>query len=101
MAAIQLDALQETIGRNCTYVVDLGGYSYYLIDSPYHLGIPPENLDWQRVALDYYRSGDAVLSVRFSTDSGYSPETADIVNKWQPLAAGDGYVIRRPDGAVN
>lgn len=37
MAAIQLDALQETIGRNCTYVVDLGGYSYYLIDSPYHL----------------------------------------------------------------
>lgn len=101
MAAIQLDALQETIGRNCTYVVDLGGYSYYLIDSPYHLKSRRKNLDWQMVALDYYRSGDAVLSVRFSTNSGYSPETAYIVDTWQPLAAANGYVIRRPDRPVN
>ena len=53
-------------------MVDLGGYSYYLIDSPYHQESRRKNEDWQALALDYYRSGNAVISVRFSTASGFS-----------------------------
>jgi alpha-1,2-mannosyltransferase len=97
MTLIQMDLLQTDIDRGCRFVVDLGGYSYYLIDSPYHQESRRKNQDWQALALEYYRSGDAVISVRFSTASGFSKRTAEIVGSWPVLAEAGGYAVRRPE----
>ena len=96
MTLIQMDLLQRNIDRRCRFVVDLGGYSYYLTDSAYHDGSRRKNKDWQALALDYYRCGDAVLAVRFTTSSGFSPSTAREVRRWPVIVASHGYVIRRP-----
>lgn len=97
MALIQLDRLQRDIDRGCRFVVDLGGYSYYLVDSPYHLESRRKNLDWQELALAYYRSGDAVITVRFDTSSGFSERTARIIESWPVIVRAGGYEIRRPE----
>lgn len=97
MTLIQMDLLQTDLDRGCRFVVDLGGYSYYLVDSPYHQESRRKNEDWQRLALEYYRSGGAVISVRFSTASGFSKRTAEIVGSWPVLVEADGFVIRRPE----
>ena len=97
MTLIQMDLWQTDLDRGCRFVVDLGGYSYYLVDSPYHQKSRRKNQDWQALALEYYRSGDAVLSVRFSTASGFSTRTAKIVKGWPVIAEADGYVLRRPE----
>jgi hypothetical protein len=96
MTLIQLDLLQRDIDRGCRFVVDLGGYSYYLTDSPDHLQSRRHNRDWQRLALDYYRSGTAVIPVRFSTASGFAPSTAREIARWPVIMKADGIVVRRP-----
>jgi hypothetical protein len=95
MTLIQMDLLQAEIDHGCRFVVDLGGYSYYQGDSPYHQEARRDNLDWQALALDYYRSGNAVIAVRFSTDSGFSEETARTLEGWPVIVEADGYAIRR------
>lgn len=96
MALLQLDLLQRQIDRGCRFVVDLGGYSYYLTDSAYHDQMRRKNEDWQVLALAYYRSADAVLPVRFSVKSGFSEETARTVKSWPVIVKADRYAIRRP-----
>lgn len=97
MTLVQMDLLQTDIDRGCRFVVDLGGYSYYLVDSPYHQESRRKNKDWQVLALEYYRSGEAVISVRFSTASGFSKRTAEIVQSWPVITQADGFMIRRPE----
>ena len=97
MTLIQMDLLQSDIDHGCRFVVDLGGYSYYQGDSPYHQEARRDNLDWQALALDYYRSGTAVISVRFSVDSGFSEETARPLEGWPVIVEADGYAVRRPE----
>jgi alpha-1,2-mannosyltransferase len=97
MTLIQMDLLQSNIDHGCRFVVDLGGYSYYLVDSPYHQESRRKNKDWQALALDYYRSGNAVIPVRFSTASGFSEATARTVDEWPVIAEAEGYAIRRPE----
>ena len=96
MTLIQMNLLQTDIDRRCRFVVDLGGYSYYLVDSPDHEESRRRNEDWQALALDYFRSGDAVIAVRFSTASGFSRATARTVAGWPVIAQAGGYAIRRP-----
>ncbi|MET1006798.1 MAG: hypothetical protein ABWX96_14715 [Propionibacteriaceae bacterium] len=97
MTLIQMDLLQADIDHGCRFVVDLGGYSYYLVDSPYHEESRRKNEDWQALALDYYRSGNAAIPVRFTTDSGFSRATARTLTEWPVIVAADGYAIRRPE----
>ena len=96
MTLIQMDLLQRDIGRGCRFVVDLGGYSYDLIDSPYREESRRMNEDWQALALDYYRSGEAVIAVRFDTDRGFSEQTAQTLDSWPVIVEADGYTVRRP-----
>ena len=97
MTLIQMDLLQSDIDHGCRFVVDLGGYSYYHVDSPYHQEARRENEDWQALALDYYRSGSAVIAVRFSTETGFSRATARTLAKWPVIVEKDGFAIRRPE----
>jgi alpha-1,2-mannosyltransferase len=96
MTLIQMDLLQSDIDRGCRFVVDLGGYSYYHVDSPYHQDARRQNEDWQALALDYYRSGDAVIAVRFDTATGFSRATARTIRSWPVIVEEDGFEIRRP-----
>lgn len=99
MALLQLDLMQRQIDRGCRFVVDLGGYSYYLTDSAYHGEVRRKNEDWQVYALAYYRSAEAVLPVRFSVKSGFSKATAHTVAGWPTIERAAGYAIRRPEPA--
>ena len=38
-----------------------------------------------------------MISVRFSTASGFSKETARTIESWPVIVRADGYVIRRPE----
>lgn len=96
MALLQLNLLQRQIDRGCRFVVDLGGYSYYLTDSAYHDQMRRKNEDWQVLALAYYRSADAVLPVRFSVKSGFSEQTAQTVKSWPVIVKAGRYAIRQP-----
>ncbi|HEU4545418.1 MAG TPA: hypothetical protein VFR88_03920, partial [Microlunatus sp.] len=96
MTLIQMDLLQSDIDQGCRFVVDLGGYSYYHVDSPYHQEARRNNEDWQALALDYYRTGDAVIAVRFSTATGFSRATVRTLQSWPVIVEKDGFVIRRP-----
>lgn len=99
MALLQLNLMQRQIDRGCRFVVDLGGYSYYLTNSAYHDQVRRKNEDWQVLALAYYRSADAVLPVRFSAKSGYSEVTARTVKSWPALVKSGRYAIRVPQSA--
>ena len=96
MTLIQMDLLQRNLDRRCPLVVDIGGYSYYLVDSQYSDGSRRKNRDFQVVVLDYYRSADAVVPVRFSTLSGYDKATAKEIASWPVLAEVGRYVVRQP-----
>ena len=96
MTLIQLNLLQREIDRGCRFVVDLGGYSYYLLDSPFHAEARRDNVDWQQLALEHYRSGDAVIPVRFDTDAGFSEHTARTLESWPVIVEAGDYVVRRP-----
>ena len=97
MTLISMDLLQTQIDHGCRFVVDLGGYSYYLIDSPDHAKSRRHNADWQAYALAYYRSGDAVIPLRFTTRRGFSTSTAKTLESWPVIAEVGRYVVLRPE----
>jgi alpha-1,2-mannosyltransferase len=86
MALIQMDLLQRDLDRGCRFVVDLGGYSYYVTESPDAKESRARNRDWQAFALEYYRSGDAAIAVRFRAGAGFSRATARTIE----------FVVREP-----
>ncbi len=99
MASLQMDHMQKDLDRGCPFVVDLGGYTYYLSDSSYSDVSRRKNQDWQALALEYYRSGEAVLPIRFSTEAGFSKETAKTIAGWPEIARVGRYVVREPQPA--
>lgn len=100
MSLIQMDLLQRNLDRGCRLVVDIGGYSYYDVDGPYNDVSRRRNKDFQVVLLDYYRSADAVVPVRFSARSGLSKSTVKIIAAWPVIAKAGPYVVREPRPAA-
>ena len=47
-------------------------------------------------ALDYLRTGDSAVLVRFSAGTGFSRKTAKVVRSWPELGRAGPYVIRQP-----
>ncbi len=99
MASLQMDHMQTDLDRRCPFVVDLGGYSYYLYDGSYADVSRRKNKDWQAFALEYYRSGECVIPIRFKTAAGYSKATARTIAGWPVIAKVDHYVVRDPQPA--
>ncbi len=100
MTLIQMDLLQRNLDRGCPLVVDIGGYSYYHVDSGYSDVSRRKNADFQAVILAYYRSADAVVPVRFSTRSGYKKATAREIASWPVIAGSGRFVVREPRAAA-
>jgi alpha-1,2-mannosyltransferase len=96
MALIQMNLLRRNLERGCRFEVDLGGASYHQAPGPEKEKPRHENEVWQAYALEYLRTGDAVIIARFSSGSGFSPKTAKIVRSWPELGRAERYVIRKP-----
>jgi alpha-1,2-mannosyltransferase len=96
MTLIQMDLLRRNLERGCRFVVDLGGVSYHLEAGENKEKPRAHNDVWQAYALDYLRSGDAVVIARFSPGAGFSRKTARVVGSWPELGRAGKYVIRKP-----
>lgn len=96
MTLIQMDMLRRNLERGCRFEVDLGGASYHLEAGEYEDQPRDSNEVWQAYALEYLRTGNAVVIARFSSGVGFSPETAKVVRGWPELGRAGRYVIRRP-----
>jgi alpha-1,2-mannosyltransferase len=91
---IQTNLLQRNLQRGCTLVVDLGGYSYDL--QPGAVVARSRNGPWQRFAIDYLRSGSAVIVMRFNLRFGFSAHSAMVVREWPVLLRAGHVVLRSP-----
>lgn len=87
--------LDRNIQRGCPLMVDLGGYSYYLRPGADLHVSRARNRQWQRYVLDYLRSGEAAVVVRFD-NSALSRRTRAEVESWPALGSAGPYVVRRP-----
>ena len=96
MTLIQMNLLRRTLERGCRFEVDLGGASYHQEPGPEKEKHRHENEVWQAYALEYLRTGDAVIIARFSSGSGFSHKTAKIVRSWPAMGRAGKYVIRKP-----
>jgi alpha-1,2-mannosyltransferase len=96
MTLIQMDILRRNLERGCRFEVDLGGASYHLEAGEYENMPRHRNEVWQAYALEYLRTGDAVVIARFRSGAGFSPETAKVVRGWPELGRAGRYVIRMP-----
>jgi alpha-1,2-mannosyltransferase len=91
---IQTDLLQRNFQHGCRLVVDLGGYSYDI-----HPGtvVPrSRNGPWQHLAIDYLRSGSAVIVMRFNRGFGFTAHSATVVREWPVLLRAGRFVLRSP-----
>jgi len=96
MALIQMNLLRRNLARGCRYEVDLSGASYHLKAGADKEKPRARNPVWQAYALDYLRSGEASIIVRFSSGVGFSPKTAKIVRSWPKISRAGPYAIREP-----
>lgn len=96
MALIQMNLLRRNLARGCRYEVDLSGASYHLEAGADEDQPRARNRVWQAYALDYLRSGDASIIVKFSSGVGFSPKTARIVRSWPKVGRAGPYAIREP-----
>jgi len=75
-------------------VVDLGGYSY---DIQPGTAVPrSRNSPWQRFAIDYLRSGSAVIVMRFNRGFSFSAQSASVVQGWPVVLRSRHVVVRSP-----
>jgi alpha-1,2-mannosyltransferase len=96
MTLIQMDLLRRNLERGCRFEVDLGGASYHIGTSEDKNMLRDHNEVWQTYALEYLRTGNAVVIARFSSGVGFSPETAKVVLGWPKFGRAGKYVIRQP-----
>jgi alpha-1,2-mannosyltransferase len=96
MALIQMNLLRRNLDRGCRYEVDLGGASYHLEAGADKEKPRNRNDAWQAYALEYLRSGEASIIVRFSSGVGFSRKTARVVRSWPKIGRAGDYPIREP-----
>jgi alpha-1,2-mannosyltransferase len=96
MALIQMNLLRRNLARGCRYEVDLGGASYHLEAGADGERPRAQNHVWQGYALDYLRSGEASIIVKFSSSVGFSRKTARVVRSWPKVGRAGPYAIREP-----
>jgi hypothetical protein len=94
-ALVQMNLLSRNIERGCRFEVDLGGWSNDL--GPRALRRTPRahNVVWQRFVMDYLRSGDVSLIIKFK-GSGALGASGKTYRSWQRIQRVDDYVLRAP-----
>jgi len=84
------------MSRGCPLVVDLGGYSYFLQPDRPDFVSRRRNRAWQSMAVDYLRSGDVTVGLRFDGAHGYSRAAVRTIGSWPLLARAGKVTARRP-----
>ena len=95
-ALILMDVLSRNIQRGCRFEVDVGGWSFHLGSSALRRTPRAENQGWQRFVLDYFRSGDVALVIRFTRSRGFSPASAQTYRSWPRVHRVGKYELRQP-----
>lgn len=99
ISLIELDVLRRNLDRGCPLVADLGGDNYAIQVGAAHFRARAKNQAWQRVALDYLRSGDVtIVGIRFRRGFGYSRATAATISSWPVRARAGSVTVREPAG---
>lgn len=95
-ALIQMNVLSRNIERGCRFEVDLGGWSNDL--GPRALRRTPrsQNEVWQQFALDYFRSGDVALVIKFERYGGFSHASKRAYRAWPEISRVGDFVLRDP-----
>lgn len=96
ISLIELDVLRRNMSRGCPLVVDLGGYSYFLQPDRPDFVSRRRNRAWQSMAVDYLRSGDVTVGLRFDGAHGYSRAAVRTIGSWPLLARAGKVTARRP-----
>ena len=81
-ALIQVNVLTRNIERGCRFEVDVGGWSFHLGARASRATRREENQVWQQFVLDYFRSGDVTLVIRFTRSRGFSAASAQTYRSW-------------------
>jgi alpha-1,2-mannosyltransferase len=95
-ALIQMNVLSRNIERGCRFEVDLGGWSNDLGSRALRRTPRARNEVWQRFALDYFRSGDAALVIKFERYGGFSPASKETYRGWPKIRRVGDFVLRDP-----
>ena len=95
-AMIALNVLSRDLDHGCTFVADLGGYSYQLAAERGHWVPRVRDEQWQRVYLRYLRSGDLAMSYHYATLRALDPSTLAVVSSWPVVSSSGRYALREP-----
>ena len=95
---IFMDLLRRNLERGCRVEIDLGGYNHY------SYSLRPEvartyrakNPQFQRYMMEYFRSSDTVITVKFRRGSDFSPESARSYYRWPELHRIGNRIVRIP-----
>jgi alpha-1,2-mannosyltransferase len=93
---IQMNLLRRNVERGCPVQIDLGGNNQVLPHPSKDRVNRGRNPHFQRFCLDYYRSHQAVITVRFRQGRDYSAPTARIYKSWPELVRIESYVVKIP-----
>jgi alpha-1,2-mannosyltransferase len=96
---IETDLLARNLERGCALVVDPGGYSYDLHGAAGPSVSRARDQVWQAWYLGHLRSGEAAITVRYTTRFGLSRATAATIRSWPVLVEVGDVVVRRPQPA--
>jgi alpha-1,2-mannosyltransferase len=91
-ALIHMNVLSRNIDRGCRFEVDLGGWSNHLGSRAVRWTPRSRNVVWREFALDYLRSGDAALIIRFQ----HYGELRKTYRSWPKIRRVGDYVVLRP-----
>ena len=93
---IQMNLLRRNVERGCPVQIDLGGNIHVLPHPGKERVSRGRNPDFQRFCLDFYRSHQAVITVKFRQGRDYSARTARIYRSWPELVRIGQYVVKIP-----
>jgi hypothetical protein len=98
-ALVEMNVLSRNLNHGCTFVADIGGYSYELAYRRGHGMARRFDAAWQRAYLDYLRSGTEALAFRYGESDALAPDTQATLARWAPLSQVGPYQLRKVSAA--
>jgi hypothetical protein len=95
-ALIALNVLSTDLDHGCTFVADLGGYSYQLAAERGHWVPRLRDEQWQSLYLRYLRSGDLSMAYHYAALGALAPSTLATVSSWPVVTSSGRYSLRVP-----
>lgn len=98
-ALVEMDVLTRNLDRGCSFVADLGGYSYELTRRRGRTTTRRDDKEWQRIYLDYLRTGSVALSFRYASSGALSMATQATLQGWTTVWRVEDFQLREVSSA--